>query len=296
VSARRGRAGLEPWAYVTPTVVLIVVVMLVPLCVGVSYAFRNIQILNPFSGGWAGTANFEQLWRDRNFWRAMTNTVWWTFGSVAVQLVLGLGLAMLLRDAFPGRKLVQSLVFLPWAVPTFLIGLDFAWLFNPVIGPFPHWLHAAGLLAEPRNILADPALAMAGPVLANVWYGVPFFAITLLAALQSIPADLYEAAAVDGATTRQRFLKITLPFLAPVIAITVMLRTIWIANFADLIVVMTGGGPADSTQIVASYIFTQAYRRLDFGYASAVALVLLVLMMLYALAILSLRRALPRTT
>ena len=112
---------------------------------------------------------------------------------------------------------------------------------------------------------------MWGPIIANVWWGIPFFAITLLAALQSIPRDLYEAASIDGANAFQRFRSITLPFLAPTIAITMLLRTVWIANFADLIVVMTNGGPADRTQIVASYIFTQAFRRLDFGYASAIA-------------------------
>ena len=90
-------------------------------------------------------------------------------------------------------------MFLPWAVPTFLSGLDWAWLFNPVIGPLPHWLSALGLIAEPDNILADPAIAMWGPIIANVWCGIPFFAITLLAALQSIPRELYEAAAIDGA-------------------------------------------------------------------------------------------------
>jgi multiple sugar transport system permease protein len=151
-------------------------------------------------------------------------------------------------------------------------------------------------MKTPDNILSDPDHALWGPIIANVWWGIPFFAITLLAALQSIPKDLYEAATMDGAGAWQRFLRITLPLLAPTIAITVMLRTIWIANFPDLIVVMTRGGPADSTQILASYIFTQAFQRLDFGYASAIAAVLLMLLLLYALALLALRRALAGRT
>ena len=124
--------------------------------------------------------------------------------------------------------------------------------------------------------------------------GIPFFAITLLAALQAIPRDLYEAAAIDGANALQRFWSITLPFLAPTMAITILLRTVWIANFADLIIVMTSGGPADRTQIVASYIFPQAFRRLDFGYASAIALVLLLLLMAYSLLIVLLRQTMLR--
>ena len=199
-------------------------------------------------------------------------------------------LALLLNREFPGRRLVQALVFLPWAVPTFLVGLDWAWLFNPVVGPLPGWLFALKITHDTNNLLADPATALIGPIVAAIWWGIPFFAITNLAALQSIPKDLYEAASIDGASTFKQFRSITLPLLAPTIAITILLRTIWIANFADLIVVMTNGGPADSTQTVASYIFTVAFRRLDFGYASAVAAVLLVLLLVYALAILSVRR------
>ena len=137
---------------------------------------------------------------------------------------------------------------------------------------------------------------MWGPIIANVWWGIPFFAITFLAALQSIPRDIYEAAEIDGAGAFHRFRTITLPFLAPTIAITLLLRAVWIANAADLIVVMTRGGPADSTQIVASYIFTQAFQRLDFGYASAIALVLLGLLLVYALVLISLRQLLMRAS
>jgi multiple sugar transport system permease protein len=289
---RRIARASEPYLYSAPALILIVAVMLVPLALGISYAFRDIQLLNPFSGGFVGLDHFRELIHDDAFYGALKNTLWWTGASVFLQFIFGLILALLLDKPFYGRGLAQALVFLPWAVPTFLAGLTWAWLFNPVIGPLPHWLFALGILKEPNNILSDPHLAMWGPIAANVWWGIPFFAITLLAALQAIPRDLYEAAAIDGAGPLQRFLSITLPFLAPTIAITVLLRTVWIANFADLIVVMTSGGPADRTQIVASYIFTQAFKRLDFGYASAVALVLLALLMVYSMLIVLLRQTL----
>jgi multiple sugar transport system permease protein len=282
----------EPYLYSAPALILIVAVMLVPLVVGISYAFRDIQLLNPFSGGFIGLDHFRALAQDEAFFRALRNTLWWTGASVFLQFIFGLILALLLDKPFRGRGLAQALVFLPWAVPSFLGGLTWAWLFNPVIGPLPHWLYALGILSEPHNILSDPKLAMWGPIVANVWWGIPFFAITLLAALQAIPRDLYEAAAIDGASPFQRFKSITLPFLAPTIAITILLRTVWISNFADLIVVMTNGGPADRTQIVASYIFTQAFKRLDFGYASAIALVLLVLLLAYSMLIVVLRQTL----
>jgi multiple sugar transport system permease protein len=291
---RRLLVRMEPYLYAAPSVLLIAAIMLVPLVIGISYAFRDIQILNPFSGGFVGLQHFRTLWVDANFWNALTNTVQWTVASVALQFVFGLALALLLNRPFPGRPIVQALVFLPWAVPAFLSGLNWAWLFNPVVGPLPHWLAALGLMSAPENILSDPAHALWGPIIANVWWGIPFFAITFLAALQSIPRDIYEAAEIDGAGAFHRFRSITLPFLAPTIAITLLLRAVWIANAADLIVVMTRGGPADSTQIVASYIFTQAFQRLDFGYASAIALVLLILLLLYALAIISIRQMMLR--
>lgn len=289
---RRLADASEPYLYSAPSLILIIAVMLVPLVVGVSYAFRDIQLLNPFSGSFVGLEHFRELSRDKAFYGALRNTLWWTGASVILQFFFGLVLALLLDKPFWGRGVIQALVFLPWAVPSFLAGLNWAWLFNPVIGPIPHWLFALGLMSEPGNILSDPQYAMWGPIIANVWWGIPFFAITLLAALQAIPRDLYEAASIDGAGWFQRFWSITLPFLAPTIAITVMLRTVWISNFADLIVVMTGGGPADRTQIVASYIFTQAFRRLDFGYASAIALVLLVLLLAYSMLIILLRQSL----
>jgi multiple sugar transport system permease protein len=289
---RRRLLAIEPYLYALPSVILIAAIMMVPLIIGISYAFRDIQILNPFSGGFVGLANFRTLARDPNFWNALANTLQWTVVSVVLQFLFGLILALLLNRQFPGRALVQALVFLPWAVPNFLSGLNWAWLFNPVVGPVPHWLYGLGLMSEPGNILSDPRTALWGPIVANVWWGIPFFAITLLAALQSIPRDIYEAAEIDGAGPFERFRTITLPFLAPTIAITLLLRAVWIANAADLIVVMTKGGPADSTQIVASYIFTQAFQRLDFGYASAIATVLLVLLLAYALAVFSLRQAL----
>lgn len=285
----------EPYLYCAPAMLLIAAIMLVPLVIGLSYAFRDLTLLDPMSGDYIGFGHFREIWRDANFWNALRNTVQWTVASVVLQFVFGLILALLLNRPFPGRSVIQALVFLPWAVPSFLSGLNWAWLFNPVVGPLPYWFKALGLMSTPENLLSNQDHALWGPIVAMVWWGIPFFAITLLAALQAIPLDIYEAAAMDGAGAVRRFLSITMPFLAPTIAITVMLRTVWIANSADLIVVMTKGGPADSTQIMASYIFTQAFQRLDFGYASALSAVLLVLLLAYAFAIVVLRQSIvPR--
>ncbi|MGB5557736.1 MAG: sugar ABC transporter permease [Paracoccaceae bacterium] len=289
------RYVVEPYLYLSPAIFLIGLVMLIPLAIGISYSFQSIELLKPLESGWVGAENYLALWNDKKFWIALGNTFYWTFASIIFQFCLGLGLALLLNTPFHGKRIIQPLVFLPWAVPTFLSALTWAWLFNPVIGPIPHWLAGLGILSEPYNILGDPDLAIWGPIIANIWFGVPFFAITLLAALQSIPGELYEAAEMDGASAWQCFTKITLPFLAPMIAITVMLRTIWIANFADLIFVMTGGGPANSTQILSTYVFTTAFRKLDFGYASTIAMALLVLLLIYAAVLMAIRQKLVKT-
>ena len=281
--------AIEPWLYLSPALVLIVTGLLVPLIIGISYSLRKFSA---FHSEFVGLAQYRAMMSDSVLQGALINTLWWTVGSLAFQFFLGLGLALILNRAFYGRKLVQALVFLPWAVPIFLTGLTWSWLFNPLVGPLPHWFHAIGLQAEPVTILASPETAMWGPITANVWFGIPFFAITLLAARKSIPAELYEAAAIDGATAWQQFTKITLPFLAPTIAITVMLRTVWIATFADLIYVMTAGGPAGSTNTIATYIYVSAFKSLDKGYASALAVLLLVLLIGYALIVIQLRRML----
>jgi multiple sugar transport system permease protein len=280
---------LEPWLYLSPALMIIATVLVAPLIIGISYSFWKFSA---FKSQFAGLDQYRTMLGDDVLHSALLNTVWWTVGSLFFQFFLGLGLALLLNRPFYGRKLVQALVFLPWAVPTFLTGLTWSWLFNPVIGPLPHVFYTLGIQSEPVTILAHPSTAMWGPIIANVWFGIPFFAITLLAARKSIPSELYEAAAIDGASAWQQFTKVTMPFLAPTIAITVMLRTVWIATFADLIYVMTAGGPAGSTNTIATYIYVSAFKALDKGYASAIAVLLLVLLILYALVVIQIRRSL----
>jgi multiple sugar transport system permease protein len=289
--SHRFSVALEPWLYLSPALLIITSVLIVPLIIGISYSFRKFSA---FRSEYVGLGQYRTMLTDDVLHGAIINTLWWTGGSLFFQFFLGLGLALLLNRPFHGRKLVQGLVFLPWAVPTFLTGLTWTWLFNPVIGPLPHIFYAIGLQAEPVTILANPETAMWGPIIANIWFGIPFFAITLLAARKAIPSELYEAASIDGASAWQQFTKVTLPFLAPTIAITVMLRTVWIATFADLIYVMTAGGPAGSTNTIATYIYVSAFKALDKGYASAVAVLLLALLIVYALIVIQMRRALMK--
>lgn len=281
---------LEPYFYLSPALGLLLLVVVVPLGVAILYSFRDLVLYRPWDTGFTGLDNYRRLPEDATFVLALVNTVKWTLSSVVLQFTLGLGLALLLNHPFRGRSLYQSVVFVPWAVPPFLTGLIWAWLYNPVIGPVPHGATALGLMDSPFNLLSSKQTALGAVVAANVWFGIPFFAITLLAGLRAIPKEMYEAAAIDGGGPLAQFRHITLPFLAPTITITLLLRTVWIAHFATLIWVMTGGGPGNASQTIATYVYTLAYSRLDFGYAAAVAMFLVLLLIVYAAAVLMVRR------
>ncbi len=280
-----------PWLLLAPALLLVCGVLLVPLGVGVSYAFQSMSMDNLFGeAGFAGLDNFRTLADDPKLGGVLRNTLGWTVYSLVFQCGLGFGLALLLRHSGTGGRRLQALLFLPWAIPSVLIGLVWKMLFSPYTSPLPHWLASLGVLPQAVDILADPDLAMLGPVVANVWFGIPFFAITLLAALQAIPEDLYEASALDGATAAQSFVRITLPLVMPTLLITVLLRSVWIVNFGDLVWIMTQGGPVGATQILPTYLFSTAFTDLNEGYASALAVAQLVLLLVYAATVLRLRR------
>ena len=280
-----------PWFLLTPALLLVCGVLLVPLGVGVSYAFRSMSMDNVFGeAGFAGLDNFRTLVGDPKLGTVLGNTLTWTLSSLVLQCGLGFGLALLLRHTGKGGRRLQALLFLPWAIPSVLIGLVWKMLFSPYTSPLPHWLVYLGLLPHVTDILAEPDLAMIGPIVANVWFGIPFFAITLLAALQAIPEDLYEAAALDGAYAWQQFMRVTLPLVMPTLLITVLLRSVWIVNFGDLVWIMTQGGPAGATQILPTYLFATAFTDLNEGYASALAVAQLALLLIYAATVLRLRR------
>src|SRR5690606_30980637 len=201
----------------------------------------------------------------------LANTVVWVVGSIVPQLVIGFALALWLRRRFRLRGLYPAPVFFPLAVSAFLIGILFRCLFNSEFGAVNDLLQTAGLTAAPLPWLASPGTAMVAVVIANVWYGVTFFAIMILAALQSIPDELYEAAALDGAGKVRTLFQIVIPYIRTTLVLTVLLRVIWTFNFPDLIFGMTGGGPDDQTHIVTTWMI-EITQQGDYGRASAIGL------------------------
>jgi multiple sugar transport system permease protein len=237
----------------TPTAVLLGLFIAYPFVEGVFLSLSSARVGDP--GEFVGLANFAKLMDDDIFWTAVWNTFWYTGVTTVLKLALGLWLAMLLNRHFRGKALVRAFILLPFIIPTVLSTFAWKWMFDPTFSVINWSLFELGFIKARINWLGDPNLAMASIMVVNIWRGVPFFAISLLAGLQTISPELNEAAAIDGARPWARFWYITWPLLLPV-TMVVMLFSV-IQTFADfqLVYVMTGGGPANATHLFATYAY-----------------------------------------
>ncbi|TDD41505.1 sugar ABC transporter permease [Nonomuraea terrae] len=264
-----------------PGAVFVAVFTYYPVIRGAVIAFQRYNLFDLTSTPFVGLENFRAVLGEDRFWTALRNTGTWVVVSLFFQFFLGFGLALLLRRHFRGRGLYQAWVFFPWAMSGFLIGLLWRWMFNGQFGVINDLLLKAGVIDERVGFLATPGWAMTSVIVANIWYGVTFFAIMIMAALQSVPKELYEAAAVDGAARLRQFWHVTLPHIRPTLALIVLLRIIWILNFPDLIYAMTGGGPAGGTDIITTFLIQQVAGG-DYGRAGAVGLLVLGLLLSFS--------------
>lgn len=279
---RHIQKAAEPYLFMMPVFVLLLLMFGYPLINSAVMAFQNYKLTAPNKIAFNGGKNFEKLFGDRDFWLIVKNSVVYVVSSVSCQFLLGMTLALALRKKFRGRGIYQAIVFLPWAFSAFVIGIIFRWSFNGEYGVVNDLLMKMGAAGEKIAWLGTPGISLLVVIIAMVWMGVPFFAIMNLAALQSIPQDVYEAADIDGCGGVRRFFSITMPYIKPTVIMTLLLRTIWIFNSFDLIVVITGGGPANYSQTLPSYMYTRAFSSYDFGLASALGVLLMVILAVYA--------------
>jgi multiple sugar transport system permease protein len=222
------------------------------------------------------TRNYETLLLDETFQTAATNTLTFTAVSVIGHLLIGMGVALLLNQQIRGRGLFRNLALLPWMLPPAVVATGWAWLYQNPFGMLNPLLMGLGVLGTPQAWLAMPSTAMGAVIVANLWRGFPFISLILLAGLQAIPISLYEAASVDGATTLQRFRHVTLPSLKRVLLIAGTLDVINTIKYFDLIWVMTGGGPANRTEVFATLIYRVAFQFFRRERAAALAVVMFV--------------------
>ena len=273
----------EPWLFLLPVLVVLLLLFGYPLINSIVMAFQNYKLTAPNDIYFNGFENFKKLFGDPDGLMILKNSIIYVVMSVAGQFLLGLTLALALKKQFKGRGLYQSIVFLPWAFSGFVVGLIFRWSFNGEYGVVNNLLMKLGIIDNNIAWLGTPGYSLAVVIIAMIWMGIPFFAIMILAALQSVPADVYEAADVDGCGTVRQFFQITLPYIKPTLITTVLLRTIWIFNSLDLVVIITDGGPANSSQTLPAYMYSKAFGSYDFGFAAALGVMLMIILGLYAL-------------
>jgi multiple sugar transport system permease protein len=270
---RRGGRWLLPLFLLSPALVLLLGIVAYPIARAIWLSFHRLEILRPDLSQFVGLDNYRGLLQDPVIRIALQNSGVWVVGVVLFQFLGGLVGALILNRQFPGRAAVRGLALIPWATPSVLVALMWTWMLDGNYGLLNDLLVKTGILSRFQPWLAQPGTALPAVMLADVWQGIPFFAVMLLAALQAIPEDLFEAARIDGASPWRVFRHVTLPLLLPTILITTMLRMIWTANYMDLIMVMTGGGPGYSSLTVPLHAYYTAYKRLDFGYGSTIAIV-----------------------
>ena len=274
-----------PYLFIAPAAILMLVVVLYPIISSLHMSFFDYKLFSPFNNKFIWIENYIAVLKDEVFWVSLLNTLKWVVLGVFFQFFFGLILALLLNQRFFCRGLIRTIILIPWVTPGVLIALMWTWMYDGNYGVINDLLMKLNIIDQAVPWLAQSSTALYSIILTIIWQGIPFFAIMILAGLQSIPEELYEAADVDGASSFQKFWKITLPMLKSTILVTTLLRIIWVANSVDIIYTMTGGGPGYSSMTLSVYTFAKARSSLDFGYASTLSiyltLILLVIIFFY---------------
>ena len=262
-----------PYLLILPTLVVLVTVLIYPICQGIlTSAYRSDGLL-PGMGRFVGAANFLRLFYDAEFWNAARVTVTYAFWSIVGTLSVGLGTAVLLHQRFPGRGVARVIITLPWAVPEVATALIWVWMLNPDVGVVNIVATRLGLIAQHIRWLNQVEWALPTMLIVTVWKVFPFSSVVLLTALQAVPEELYEVAAIDGAGRFQSFMHVTLPGIRPMLALLTLLVTIWSLKRFTLIWVMTQGGPVGRTETLGLIVYRTAFKFFDVGYAAAIGVV-----------------------
>lgn len=265
--------------FILPATIFMVCVNFYPLLRGILLAFTDTNFLYPDKAKFVGVSNFiEILLKDTEFWGVIGFTFFFAITSVVVVYITGLGLALLLNREFKGKNFFRAFFLLPWIVPSVVAANSWLWMLNDQTGFINRTLMDWGLIKEPILFLATGEMARLSAVFVNSWKNFPFMLLVLLAAMQNIPSDLYESAKIDGANAFQCFKHITIPMIKQVSVVTTVLMMIWSFNNFENVYLLTKGGPARSTMNISIYTYNKAFYRNEWGYASAVAVIMMVMM------------------
>jgi multiple sugar transport system permease protein len=267
------REDVFSWLMILPPMAFLVALVGYPFVYGVWLSLESRPVAQP--GTFIGLGNFIADAHDPVFWQVVQNTFVYTGVATVLKMVGGLGLALVMNQAFRMKNLVRAVLLLPFIVPTVLSTIAWMWILDPSFSVINWLLVHAGIAERGPSWLGNPTLAMTSLIIVNTWRGLPFYAITLLAGLQTIPPDLYEAATIDGAGAVDRFRYVTLPLLKPVVFIVTMFSLIFTFSDFQLVYVLTRGGPANATHLFATYAFDIAMGGGQFGLGASVALAML---------------------
>jgi len=279
LAAQDRRLGL--WL-VAPVVIVLLAITAYPLVYNLWNSFHHVDYLAPPLGGFAGASNYSKLFTNHQFVPALTHTIGFTVVSVAAETVIGLALALVLNQPFRGRGLVRAAVFIPWAVPTVVSAELWKTMFDPQQGFVNYLLTQLHLPLASTTWLDGSWTAWTALLIADAWRNTPFMAIVLLAGLQVIPRDLYEAARIDGASTWQTFRRLTLPLLMPALVVALIFRTLSSFMIFDVVYIMTGGGPGTSTQVLSYLNYHAFLTDFDFGYGGAISAAMIIMALIIA--------------
>lgn len=268
--------NLVAYSFILPNLLGFAIFTLIPMVFSLVLAFMHWDGANQIS--WVGLTNFQALLKDETFMIAMKNTLYYVAGTVPLTMLASLGLALLLNQPLVGRNIFRTIFFFPYVASLVAVAVVWNLLFFPSAGPVNEFLRAVGVMNPPRWA-ASVDWAMPTVILASVWKGMGYYMVIYLAALQGIPAILYEAAEIDGANAWQKFRYVTLPMLTPATFFISVMLTISSFKVFDLIMVMTGGGPGRATNVLVIHTYNVAFKEFRFGYASAIAMVLFVLVL-----------------
>jgi multiple sugar transport system permease protein len=270
--------ALVPYSFILPIVVFTLLLLAYPMLYSVTLSFRDATVDTFVSGDmpFNGFANYQQTLSTGTFWQALVNTIIFTFCSILFQFTIGFLLALFFQNRFPLKNVLIALLLVPWIAPVLTAAYTFKGLFNEVgpVNQVAHWFGIPGL-----PWLALPGFALAGTIVANIWIGFPFNFILLYSGICGIPQEIYEAARIDGASYWRRVSHITLPILKPVTVAVLMLGTIYTVKVFDLVWIMTGGGPANSSHLLSTYAYQVGFSLLNFGQAAAIATVIVLLIL-----------------
>lgn len=257
---------------VAPSLLIVFGFLLFPFAYSLVLSLMNYDLARPQGNGFAGLSNYFRLTQDKYFVNSVLVTLVFSFASVALEIVLGVSIALVMNQKFRGRGLLRALIIIPWALPSIVNASMWSWILNANYGALNALLSQLGLIHAYRPWIADPGWAMVMIVLANVWKETPFTIILVLAALQGVPPHLMEAAVVDGAGAIRRFINVTLPLILQIVMICALLQIIWsLLHTFELVYVVTRGGPFNSTDIIPMRIYWQTFKALRFGYGASMA-------------------------